>query len=132
MAKQLKLRDKDFLAELAGFAEQQRQLVEAECSGFATDATARDIRRTKAQKDYRFFASTYFPHYVKSQESLFQKWFYDTVPGYIDEKRGNLINVSAPRGNAKSTLGTQLFTLWCVVTERKHFIPLVMDPSPAG
>lgn len=127
MAKQLKLRDKDFLAELASFAEQQRQLVEAECEGFATDATARDIRRTKAQADYRFFCRTYFPHYVKSDESVFQGWFYDTVPGYIDQPHGALINLSAPRGNAKSTLGTQLFTLWCVVTERKHFIPLVMD-----
>ena len=41
MAKQQKLRDKDFLAELAGFAEQQRLLVEAECEGFATDYNAR-------------------------------------------------------------------------------------------
>ena len=127
MAKQLKLRDKDFLAELAGFAEQQRQLVEAECAGFATDATARDIRRTKAQSDFRFFCRTYFPHYVKSEESAFQKWFYDTVPGYIDQPRGVLANISAPRGNAKSTLATQLFSLWCVLTERKWFIPIVMD-----
>jgi predicted phage terminase large subunit-like protein len=127
MAKQQKLKDKDFLAELAGFAQQQREMVEAECSGFATDYAARDIRRTRAQNDFRFFSRTYFPHYVRSDESVFQGWFYDTVPGYIDQPRGFFVNVSAPRGNAKSTLGTQLFTLWCVVTGRKWFIPIVMD-----
>lgn len=127
MAKQQKLKDKDFLADLASFARQQRELVEAECSGFATDFSARDIRRTKAQNDFRFFCRTYFPHYVKSEESDFQKWFYDTVPGYIDQARGIFINISAPRGNAKSTLATQLFSLWVVVTGRKKFIPIVMD-----
>lgn len=127
MAKQLKLRDKDFLAELASFADQQRQLVQAECDGFSTDATARDIRRTRAQKDFRFFCRTYFPHYVKSDESEFQRWVYDTVPGYIDAPHGVLADISAPRGNAKSTLITQLLPIWCVVTEREWFVPIVMD-----
>ncbi|MES2946220.1 MAG: hypothetical protein V4772_25400, partial [Pseudomonadota bacterium] len=69
MAKQLKLRDKDFLAELAGFADQTRKLVEAACSGFATDATARDIRRTRAQNDFEFFVYTYFPHYIRGEKT---------------------------------------------------------------
>jgi predicted phage terminase large subunit-like protein len=127
MAKRLLLKSKDFLAELKAHAESQRSLIEAECSGFATDATACDIRRTRAQKDFRFFARTYFPHYIKGAESLFHTWFYDNVPGLIDVPAGSLINLSAPRGEAKSTLGTQLLALWCVVTERKHFMPIVMD-----
>lgn len=127
MTKRKQLRDQDFLAELKAYADEQRRLIEAACDGFATDHAARDLRRTQAQQDFRFFARTYFPHYVKGAESVFHTWFYDTVPGLIDEPAGKLVNISAPRGEAKSTLGTQLLALWCILTGRKRFIPIVMD-----
>lgn len=127
MTKRALLRDKDFLEGLAAFADAQRELIQAECDGFATDPAAREARRVKAHADFRFFARTYFPHYVKGEESLFHTWFYDNVPGLIDAPEGKLIDISAPRGEAKSTLGTQLLTLWCLVTGRKHFVPIVMD-----
>ena len=56
--KRPQLRDKDFLAELKAFADAQRTLIEAECDGFATDATARDLRATRARSDFRFFCRT--------------------------------------------------------------------------
>lgn len=127
MAKQRQLKDKQFLEELRAFADEQRRLVEAECDGFATDHAARDQRATRAQKDYEFFCKTYFPHYIKGDPSLFHRWFYDTVPGLLDRPVGQLIEISAPRGEAKSTMGTQLVTLWLVVTGRQWFIPIVMD-----
>ena len=118
---------KAFQEELQAFAQAQRELIEAECSGFATDEAARKLRRSQAWDDYAFFCRTYFPHYVKSEPSQFHIWFFGTVPKLIDAPAGALINASAPRGEAKSTLGTQLLTLWCIVTDRKHFIPIVMD-----
>lgn len=127
MAKKRLLKEKEFLDELRAFADAQRKLVEAECDGFATDFSARDQRRTRAHNDFEFFCRTYFPHYVKSEASVFHRWLYDTVPKLIDKPTGQLINVSAPRGEAKSTLGTQLCTLWLIITKRKHFIPIVMD-----
>jgi len=128
MAKKIRLlKDKDFLAELRAYAEVQRKLMEAECDGFRTDPTARAERVARAHYDYDFFCKTYFPHYVKGEPSVFQKWLYSTFPKMVDKPTGELINASAPRGEAKSTLGTQLGTIWLVVTQRKHFIPLVMD-----
>jgi len=118
---------KQFLEQLQAFADGQRALIEAEVTGFHTDAAAREIRRTRAWNDFEFFARTYFPHYIKSESSVFHAWFYEVVPKLIDQPGGVLINYSAPRGEAKSTLGTQVFTIWCVLTERKHFIPIVMD-----
>lgn len=120
---------KAFLDELQAFAESQRDLIHAECEGFATDAAARETRRDRASKadGYGFFVRTYFPHYIKGESSTFHLWFFDEVPKLIDKPEGQLINVSAPRGEAKSTLGTQLMTIWLIVTGRKHFIPIVMD-----
>ena len=34
---------------------------------------------------------------------------------------------AAPRGEAKSTMVTQLFSLWCIITGQKHYIVIVMD-----
>jgi len=118
---------KAFLDELTAYAHEQRTLIQAECDGFASDSAARDRRATQATSDYSFFVRTYFPHYIKSEPSVFHAWFFSTVPALIDNKVGQLIDISAPRGEAKSTLGTQLLTLWCVVTGRKKFIPIVMD-----
>lgn len=118
---------KQFLDELQAYAAEQRKLIDAECTGFHTDPAAREQRRARAQNDFRFFAVTYFPHYVKGDESLFHTWYYDNVPGLIDAPEGKLVDISAPRGEAKSTLGTQLTVIWCIVTGRKHFIPIVMD-----
>lgn len=127
MSVRKQLRSKEFLEELRAFGAAQRELIEAECDGFATDTAARDERRARGRDDFRYFARTYFPHYVKGAESLFHAWFYDNVPKLIDAPDGQLINLSAPRGEAKSTLGTQLLALWCIVTERKHYMPIVMD-----
>ncbi|MBP6897391.1 MAG: phage terminase large subunit [Pseudacidovorax sp.] len=127
MARQKRLREKEFLDELRAYADEQRRLVEAECDGFSPDHAARDQRASRARHDYKFFTKTYFPHYVKSEESVFHAWFFDNVPKLIDQPSGQFIEISAPRGEAKSTLGTQLFTLWCIVTGRKKFIPIVMD-----
>ncbi len=118
---------KQFLEELQAFAEEQRDLIHAECTGFATDAAARDVRRSRAQNDYEFFCHTYFPHYIKGEPSVVHTWIYKTVPPLIDDSVGHLIEISAPRGEAKSTLTTQLLNIWCIVTGRKHFIPIVMD-----
>lgn len=127
MTKRQLLKDKDFLEQLAAFADEQRRLVEAECEGFATDYSARDKRKTRANDDFEFFARTYFPHYVKSEPSIFHRWFFDNVPKLLDAPTGALLDISAPRGEAKSTLGTQLTVIWCIVTQRKHFMPIVMD-----
>lgn len=128
MTRRARLRDKDFLAELKAYADAQRTLIEAECEGFDPDPAARDIRATRARDDFRFFAKTYFPHYIKGEESVFHTWFYDNVPQRITQPgAGALINLSAPRGEAKSTLGTQLLNIWLVITGRKHFVPIVMD-----
>ncbi len=127
MAKTNKVTSKTFLDELKAFAEEQRTLIEIACAAFAVDAAARDVRVTRVQNDYGFFVETYFPHYIKRGRSVFHEWAFEYLPQYLDAEEGIRVNISAPRGEAKSTLVTQLLILWCVVTGRKHFIPIIMD-----
>jgi predicted phage terminase large subunit-like protein len=123
------LRANEFIKELEAMAAAQRQLIEAEVDGFATDASAQDIRLTRVAADtgFRFFCYTYLPHYFKGEPSVFHDWVYAKLLPLILEPRGRWLNISAPRGEAKSTLVTQALVLYCVVRGLKHYIPIVMD-----
>lgn len=94
-----------FLKELMAFTDDQRRLIEAACDGFTVDEDARLARRLRVfSGDYRFFFQTYFPHYSNATESsVFHDWCFDNLPKRIAAKQGKLVNLSAPRGEAKST-----------------------------
>ena len=122
-----KLSLKELKQEIAALADQFRLQIEAECEGFATDAVASLKRKTQAQDDFQFFARTYFPHYIKHGNAVLHDYLYDRLPKLVDAPEGQHEVIAAPRGNAKSTLVTQIFTIWCLVTGRKRFIPIIMD-----
>lgn len=122
------LTQKDFLKELSAYAENLRQIIDAECESFAVDEHASCKRKETAYSDFRFFSQTYFPHYIKGDPSLFHEYAYERLQLCVDDPvRGFKESIAAPRGEAKSTIVTQLLTLWCVITERKHFIGIIMD-----
>lgn len=120
-----------FLQELDAYAHEMRLFVEAEVDGFSGKAA--DIAtRVKAVNDpvsgFEFFCKTYFPHYMThSSQSDLHKYLFFRLPEMAahPDKRSDVI--AAPRGEAKSTIVTQLFSLWCLVTHRKHYIVIVMD-----
>lgn len=116
-----------FLEEIGKLAQEFRIQIEAEVDGFDPDPAALAARRAQAEKDYRFFARTYFPHYVKKSEAALHSYLYDRLPEIVDNGVGDHEAIAAPRGNAKSTLVTQIFVIWCVVTGRKHYPVIVMD-----
>lgn len=118
----------DFLAEIEGFAAEQRALIEAEVSGFDTDQMAQEQRIKVCFYDFELFCRTYFPHYIKHKDkSEFHAWAFEHLPRIIAESKGIKQAIAAPRGEAKSTIVTQLFSLWCIITARKHMIVIVMD-----
>lgn len=122
-----KTNPRQFLKELADFAATIRQTIEAEVAGFDPDPQALAARRARAFNDYRFFAKTYFPHYVKHGEAALHTYLYDRLPEIVDNGIGDHESIAAPRGNAKSTLVTQIFVIWCLVTGRKKYPVIVMD-----
>ncbi|GFK94434.1 hypothetical protein NNJEOMEG_02279 [Fundidesulfovibrio magnetotacticus] len=123
----MKLKRKDFLLELARLSEGLRRTIEAECEGFSPDPAASAARRERAWRDFAFFRRTYFPHYVRHGDSVLHTWLDETLPALVDHPDGQRLAVAAPRGEAKSTVVSLIFVLWCVVTGRKRFIPLIAD-----
>ncbi|MBF0161759.1 MAG: phage terminase large subunit [Magnetococcales bacterium] len=122
------LTPKHFQAELAALAARLRQQVERHVPGFSTQADEQSRRQQRALKEFQFFAKTYFPHYISRHDSLLHTYLYHRLPQVVRARRpGVKLAIAAPRGEAKSTLVTQLFTLWCAITGRRRYIPIIMD-----
>ncbi|API76568.1 hypothetical protein AC251_18150 (plasmid) [Ralstonia pseudosolanacearum] len=119
---------REFEEGLAKLGEEIRQTIELECEAFDTDPEASKARRERAWNDYEFFCRTYFPHYVPTPYfSLFQQFIFKRLPEVIDGPADGREVHQAPRGEAKSTYETQLGSLWCIVTGRKHMIGIIMN-----
>jgi predicted phage terminase large subunit-like protein len=119
---------KAFLDELAQLAASLRSRIEAEVTGFDPDPAACQLRRTRAWDDYGYFVETYFPHYVRSKSrSKLHEYLFSRLPAIVASAKSETDAIAAPRGEAKSTLVSQLFVLWCVVTGRKRYPVIVMD-----
>ena len=122
---------KEFTQSLKQLAAQLQRTIEAEVMGFANDPAAIAERRARVFDPvggFEFFVQTYFPHYVRSpHKSQLHEYLFFRLPEILNSPKNEQDGIAAPRGEAKSTLVTQLFTLWCIVTHRKHYILLVMD-----
>lgn len=77
---------------------------------------------------FSFFVQNYFPHFItqKSQSELHQ-YLFSHLPEILQEKKGIKSAMCAPRGEAKSTIVTRLFGLYCAILNKKHYIVLIME-----
>lgn len=123
----MKLKRKEFLQEITALAVNLRTMIESEVDGFDPDPTASRERRARAHGDLEFFARTYFPHYVKSANSVLHDYLYSRLPEIVESPTSQSDAIAAPRGEAKSTITSQIFVLWCVLTERKWYPVIIMD-----
>ncbi len=122
-----KLSKKDFKNQLAELVSGLRLAIESECDGFSPEAEHIQERRLRALGSFRFFAQTYFPHYVKHTPATVHEYLFDRFQEVVDNGIGDHDAIAAPRGHAKSTIITQIGTLWCIVTGRKKYPLIVMD-----
>lgn len=123
-----RLSPKDASNDLAAYAAQLRQRIEAEVSGFSPDPLERAKRIAQSFGDFDFFVNTYFPHYIRSpHKSALHKFLFVRLPQIVASEKSETDAIAAPRGEAKSTLVSQLFVLWCILTGRKKYPVIVMD-----
>ena len=125
------MKSKDFLSELAAYAASLRQKIEAQFDGWDASPQAVAERRGKVfdpVTGYDYFVSHYFPHYVRSESrSQLHEYLFKKLPEVLRKPTSVNLADAAPRGEAKSTLVSQLFTLYCLVTQRKKYTLIVMD-----
>jgi len=124
---------KAFREKIAHIQAELRDRIESESSGL--DSSPAAIKARQAQVNcpvtgFRYFVNTYFPHHVKHPEtSQLHEYLYTRLPAVISSPEGENEVIAAPRGEAKTTLGQQLFDLWCVVRELKKFIIIAFDTA---
>lgn len=125
------MKNKEFLKNLAAMADQYRRVIEAEVDGFDASPKASAERRAKVFDPvggYEYFVNTYFPHYVRAEsKSELHEFLFERLPEIIRNPECVNDATAAPRGEAKSTLVTRLFSLWTVVIGVKKFIVIAMD-----
>ncbi|WP_410499694.1 phage terminase large subunit [Chitinibacter sp. S2-10] len=121
----------DFLKDLAALAADLRRTIEAEVCGFDPTPAAQEQRRLQVfdpVNGYAFFVENYFPHYVKFPErSQLHEHLFARLPQIVASDKSETDAIAAPRGEAKSTLVSQLFVIWCLVTGSKKYPVIVMD-----
>ena len=125
------MKNKELLAELKAYSDSLRQKVEAKFEGWDDSLAAISERRQKVLdpvSGYDFFVSNYFPHYVRSSSrSQLHNYLFEQLPQVLQQPLSVHLAIAAPRGEAKSTLVSQLFTLYCLVTQKKRYALIVMD-----
>ncbi|HEM7399223.1 TPA: phage terminase large subunit [Citrobacter farmeri] len=131
MARSKTLSRKDFLAELAELSASLRRTIEAEDVGFDPTPAAVAERRARVADPvtgFEYFTQHYFPHYVRhTDKSELHKYLYARLPEIIRATTGQNDAIAAPRGEAKSTIVSQLFVIWCIVLALKHYPVIIMD-----
>lgn len=118
---------KQFEKELAQIAQAIREKIERDVEGFDSSPSAVASRKALAHGSLEFFARTYFPHYVKKDNSLLHDYLYSRLVEIADSGQSETDAIAAPRGEAKSTITSQIYVMWCVVTGRKHYPIIGMD-----
>ena len=73
------------------------------------------------------FAHYYFPHYLKKPNSEFHEFLYSILNSELNTNAKWAI--AAPRGNAKSSVVSAIFPLWCTVYNKKKFIIILSDTA---
>ena len=77
---------------------------------------------------FEYFVHTYFPHYVRSQhKSALHQYLFGALPQALQNPKGELMAIAAPRGEAKSTIVSQLHTLYRIITNQSRYVLIVMD-----
>ncbi len=118
-----------FRDELSALGETLRRRIELEVDAFEADEAAREKRRARAlaPDGYRFFAKTYFPHYLTAPPSRLHEHLFETLPQMAADRDGWRYLLIAPRGAAKSTHVSLIFPLWLAARGVKHYMMLISD-----
>jgi len=120
------MNEAEFKKDMVLIAGQMRAHLDAIEAGLNLEPEQIKKRRAKVQNDFAFFCKTYFHKYTDKKPAQLHRYLYEELPKQIKSKKGCRLAIAAPRGNAKSTVVSLFFVLWCALTGRKKYIVLIM------
>lgn len=125
------MKSKEFFQSLAKLGQALRANIEAHCTGWDDDPKATLERVAKVGDPvtgFEYFVGNYFPHYVRhASKSQLHEYLFATLPKVTASSQSCYEAIAAPRGEAKSTIVSQLYTLHRIVTSNTHYALIVMD-----
>lgn len=125
------MKTKDFLNAIAKKTQSIRVNLEAQSEKWDISQASVEERVGKTLDPvtgFDFFISTYFPHFIRHpSRSQLHEYLFDNLPKVTISKDSVYMAIAAPRGEAKSTIVSQLYSLYRIITGQSHFIVIVMD-----
>jgi len=83
----------------------------------------------KAENDFIFFATYFFDHFLAYPNSSFHRFLYNELERITKAEISQMVAIAAPRGNAKSSITSLIFPLWCAIFKKKKFIIIISDTA---
>lgn len=125
------MKNTEFLKSLISLGADLRANIEANCTGWDDDPAAIKARVeqvTDKVDGFDYFVANYFPHYIRNPaKSNLHKYLFKRLAEILHAEDSQLDAIAAPRGEAKSTIVSQLYTLYRIVTAQTHYSLIVMD-----
>lgn len=79
---------------------------------------------------FDFFINTYFPHFIRHpSRSQLHEYLFEQLPKIVNSENSVLMATAAPRGEAKSTIVSKLYTLYRIITGTSRYIIIAMDST---
>lgn len=123
-----KLNKKTLIASIKSQAEQTRRIIELPQDWQIDPASIKKRVERVMAGDFEFFVATYFPHFVRSpHKSELHTYLFDELPKIAHAPKGVKLAIAAPRGEAKSTLVSRLYTLFRIATKTVRYAIIIMD-----
>lgn len=125
------MKSREFIKKLSELGNALRQQIEASFDGWddSKEAINARVAKVKDKKNgFAYFLKNYFPHYLRHKnQSKLHDYLFEALPQMLNSKRSESYALAAPRGEAKSTIVTRLFSLYCMVTEQKRYIVIISN-----
>lgn len=104
--------------------------VDGTCEDEGWPSDERPERLRRAREDFEWFCRAYFPGYMRGKgKSVFHEYAFKRLPRMLRQTKSQQLAVAAPRGEAKSTIASILFTIYCAVAKAKRCILIVSDSA---
>ena len=125
------MKNKEFKQQLDALRESLKHSIESANEHWDDSASAIAKRREQVfdkEKGFEYLVNHYFPHYIRSpHKSQLHHYLFKRLPEIVRSKNKCLDAIAAPRGESKSTMVSQLFALYCLITNIKKYELIVMD-----